>query len=71
MVVYTHERRGTEPRREEGRKMKTKYHRDNTVTIWSVYQQRWIRTRHVSDAELAAMPPSERLRVCRHVGVAI
>ena len=62
---------GEHPPLRKRKKMKTKYHRDSTVTIWSVYQQRWIRTSHVSDAELAAMPPSERLRVCRHLGVAI
>lgn len=42
-------------------------HRDGTITMWSVYEQRWVRTRNVSDRELAAMSSEERARVVRHM----
>jgi hypothetical protein len=42
------------------------YHRDGTVTLWSVYQQSWVRTGHVSDEELAARDERERARIIRH-----
>lgn len=45
---------------------KTSYHRDGTVTYWSVYSQTWQRSSRVSDAELAAMGHDERERVLRH-----
>jgi len=49
--------------------MKNTYHRDNTVTYWSVYQQQWVhRAASVPDRELAAMSSRERERVLRHVG---
>lgn len=43
------------------------FHRDNTVTFWSVYQQRWIRVaaQQISDKELAGMNLAERARVIR------
>lgn len=46
---------------------KPTFHKDNTVTFWSVYQQRWIRcaAERISDSELAAMTQSERKRVIR------
>lgn len=47
---------------------KTSYHRDGTVTYWSVYSQTWQRSSRVSDAELAAMSHDERERVLRHTG---
>jgi len=45
------------------------FHRDNTVTFWSVYEQRWVRcaASRISDAELASMSDSERRRVARIV----
>ncbi len=45
------------------------FHRDNTVTFWSVYEQRWVRCKasRISDAELASMSDSERRRVARIV----
>lgn len=48
------------------------YHRDGTVTIWSVYQQRWLRVsaRKVSDRELAAMPEAWRARILRMAATA-
>jgi hypothetical protein len=45
---------------------KTSYHRDNSVTYWSVYSQTWQRASAVSDCELAAMSHDERERVLRH-----
>ena len=53
-------------------KMKTTYHRDGTVTYWSVYDQAWRRhQRTIQDQELAAMSPKERDRVMRHMGIEI
>lgn len=48
-------------------KMKPTFHRDNTVTFWSVYEQRWIRVaaQRISDEELAGMNFDERARVIR------
>lgn len=45
---------------------KTSYHRDGSVTYWSVYSQTWQRASAVSDCELAAMGHDERERVLRH-----
>lgn len=47
---------------------KTSYHRDGTVTYWSVYLQVWCRSWHLDDRELAAMSHNERERVLRHTG---
>lgn len=43
------------------------FHRDGTVTFWSVYEQRWIRVaaQRISDEELAGMNSDERARVIR------
>jgi len=46
----------------------TTYHRDNTVTIWDVYQQAWVRLSQVSDLILASLGDVERERVKRHTG---
>jgi hypothetical protein len=46
----------------------TTYHRDNTVTIWDVYQQAWVRLWQVSDQILASLGDAERERVKRHTG---
>ncbi len=48
-------------------KMKPTFHRDNTVTFWSVYEQRWIRVaaQRISNEELAGMNFDERARVIR------
>lgn len=49
--------------------IKTTYHRDGTVTYWSVYDQVWIkRAVDVPDQELAAMSSEEREKVQRHLG---
>ena len=47
--------------------MKPTFHRDNTVTFWSIYEQRWIRVaaQRISDEELAGMNFNERARVIR------
>lgn len=51
----------------EKTKMKPTFHRDSTVTFWSVYEQRWIRVaaQRISDEELAGMNFDERARVIR------
>jgi hypothetical protein len=47
---------------------RTVYHRDGSVTYWSVHQQRWMRRAHyVPDADLAAMSERERQRVLRNL----
>lgn len=52
--------------------IKTTYHRDGTVTYWSVYNQQWVRhASTVPDAELAAMGSDERDKVLRHLAPAI
>lgn len=49
--------------------IKTTYHRDGTVTYWSVYNQVWARrASSVPNKELAAMSGDERERVQRHLG---
>ena len=44
-----------------------RYHRDGTVTYWSVYQQVWVRAdpHHISDEEYAAMSRRDRDRCAR------
>lgn len=48
------------------------YHRDGTVTIWSVHEQRWLRVSasEISDQELAAMPDAWRARILRMAAAA-
>ena len=43
------------------------YHRDGTVSYWSVYQQVWVRrpADDIPDRELAAMTERQRCRVAR------
>ena len=50
----------------EPRTGRTTYHRDGSVTIWSVYRQQWERGIDVALADLAAMSVRERARVWRH-----
>jgi hypothetical protein len=45
------------------------YHRDQTVTYWSVYRQVWVRSARIPDVELAAMDSPTRERVMRHLAV--
>ena len=47
---------------------KTKFHRDGTITYWSVYRQQWVERSPVADIpdrELAAWSASERKRAER------
>jgi len=47
--------------------MKTKYHRDGTITIWNVYTQTWLRisASHVPASVLATLSDKERARIAR------
>jgi hypothetical protein len=48
---------------------RTTYHRDGTITYWSVYEQVWVRREdRIPDQELAARSREERDRICRHIG---
>lgn len=47
---------------------KSKLHRDGTVTLWDVYEQRWKRVKHVTDEVMATLPRKERERILRHFG---
>jgi hypothetical protein len=46
---------------------KTKYHKDQSVTLWNVYTQTWqrIRASRVSDEVLSSLSPEERKRIAR------
>ena len=46
---------------------RTIFHRDNSVTLWHVYMQQWVRlpARGISNAILATLPNSERARICK------
>ena len=49
--------------------IKTTYHRDGTITYWSVHNQVWVkRAADIPDRELAAMSNQEREKVLRHLG---
>ena len=52
-------------------KMKTKYHRDGTVTLWDIYRQAWVRIRasRISDEILSSLSSHERTRIARMVEV--
>jgi len=51
---------------------RTVYHRDGSVTYWSVYRQQWVRrTDWVPMSELAAMTRDERNRVIKHLARAV
>jgi len=45
----------------------TRYHRDNSVTVWSVFSQTWerIRASRVSDEILSSLSAGERARIAR------
>jgi len=52
-------------------KTATRFHRDGSVTYWSVCEERWKgREIYVPDEELAAMPGKERDRVRKHLAQA-
>jgi hypothetical protein len=46
---------------------KTTYHRDGTVTLWDVYEQRWLRVdaSQISNQLLATLTPAERARIAK------
>ena len=51
--------------------IKNRYHRDRTITYWSVYRQLWVvRAGRVPDRELSAMNEGERRRIERHLSPA-
>lgn len=49
------------------RPYRTRFHRDGTVTLWSVYHQQWERwdAAAVSEGTLATLPKRERDRIGR------
>ena len=57
-------------RRNQKTKMKTKYHRDGSVTLWDIYQQCWTRIRasRVPAEILSSLSPEERKRIARMAG---
>ena len=46
---------------------RTIFHRDNSVTLWHVFLQQWVRlpARGISHAILATLPSYERTRICK------
>lgn len=42
------------------------FHRDNTVTLWDVYSQRWVRTNAPTKKQLAQLEEVDRERTIRH-----
>ncbi len=46
---------------------RTVFHRDNSVTLWHVYMQQWVRLPAcgISHAILATLPSTERARICK------
>jgi len=46
---------------------KTTYHRDGSVTLWNVFEQRWVRVRasRTPDEILATLSPEERKRIAK------
>lgn len=44
----------------------TKYHADGTVTVWDVYEQRWVRTGIPTREMLESCGSEERERIIRH-----
>jgi hypothetical protein len=45
----------------------TRFHRDNSVTVWNVYTQSWQRVRasRIADEILASLSPRERARIAK------
>ena len=48
---------------------RTKFHRDDTITVWDVYSQSWTRldASQVPDEILASLSAGERRRIARMV----
>ncbi len=54
------------------KRIKNRYHRDRTITYWSVYQQAWIRrARMIPALEMAAMSERERRRIQGHLSSSV
>ena len=47
--------------------LKTKYHRDGSVTIWNIFRQQWVRmaATDVTAETLATLNDAERTRIRR------
>jgi hypothetical protein len=45
----------------------TTFHRDGSITVWDVYEQRWRRTSRPDDEILASLSVKERERVEKHI----
>jgi hypothetical protein len=47
--------------------MKTKYHRDGSVTFWNIFTQTWQRrsASRISDEILSSLSSAERTRIAR------
>ena len=53
--------------RRNGDPYSTTFHKDGTITFWSVYDQSWVRhARDLDDADWSSMSPKERARVEKH-----
>lgn len=52
--------------------MKTKYHKDNTVTFWNIYLQQWQRlsVSNIPATILATLSDSERVRIAKMAAAA-
>ena len=50
--------------------MRTRYHRDGTVTLWDIYRQQWRRlpADAISAEMLATLSDAERIRIARMKG---
>ena len=54
--------------------IKTKYHRDGSITYWSIFRQEWVVCSCMEllpDEELASMNEGERVRVIKHLSHAL
>lgn len=47
--------------------MKNKLHKDGTVTIWDIYEQKWKRVEWITDEVLASFPQKEREKILKHL----
>ena len=50
--------------------LKTKFHKDGTITYWNIYLQNWVcKTNYINSRELASLSVEERTKVCEHLGI--
>lgn len=47
--------------------MRTTFHKDGTMTYWSVYSQTWRRSYGISNDDLRAMSPQMQAKVSAHM----